>query len=83
MATTTPNRGYPVPEGSDPFEPRKWIEDLGQAVDADVEAVDARLPSGTVVGQVLIWNGTAWVPRATTATPTYADLAAGRVITDA
>ena len=78
---TTPDRGYPVPEGTDAFEPRKWIDDLGQAVDADVEAVDSRLPSGTVTGQVLIWNGTAWVARDTTATPTYDDLAAGRVIT--
>ena len=54
---------------------------------AYVELSDPRLsdtrqpPPGTVVGQVLIWNGSAWVPRATTATPTYDDLAAGRVIT--
>lgn len=32
-------------------------------------------------GQVLIFDGTAWVARDTTATPTYDDLAAGRVIT--
>lgn len=34
-------------------------------------------------GDVLIFDGTVWVNRATKATPTYADLAAGRVITNA
>ena len=80
---TTPDRGYPKPEGGDPFTPRAAIADLADAVDADVEAVDSRLPSGTVTGQVLIWNGTAWVARNTTATPTYDDLAGGRVIDNA
>ena len=79
---TTPNRAYPVPEGTDPFEPRKWIDDLGKAVDADVESLtlaelDDVAAATPTAGDVLVYDGSVWRKRATTQVLTYADLAAG------
>lgn len=40
MADTTSNRSYPFPQASDDYVPHTDIENLAEAVDTDMEAVD-------------------------------------------
>ena len=49
---TTPDRGYPKPEGGDPFTPRAAIADLADAVDADVEAVASKADTAVQPGDL-------------------------------
>lgn len=60
MASVTPNRAYPFPEGGDPIDVPSDIEALAMAVDVDVAALTANDPSVStagIIGEVRMFAG--------------------------
>jgi len=61
MPSSTPNRGYPYPLGTDQIQVPEDIQALAMAVDADVDTLTAADPSTStagIIGEIRMFGGT-------------------------